>query len=864
VPLIRSCPPGWTALAGLAALLLLPRAAGAEGADVEGLRAERDAADAVWAGGSPLVARERFVELAARLEDEDDLDAVFLRASLEARLGTLSRELGRLDEAKSWWGVSLGDYQDAGKFGSAATILGNLAAVENEQGRSDVAVDWLTEAIELQRAFDRPRLAALALYQRATVLRARGDFGPALADLAEAIDAYTEFGEIEPGGRDRPWFLYCRGFVAEFVLRLGEPRVAADELARILDDPALDDPRLAAEWRLLEASAWARSAEPERAEDALLRARQAIEDAGLDGLASALLRIEGDVALFRGDLDEACSRLEDSWDVAVQMGLVEQQILSGGSWAHCLNEAGDPRRAALVGRDTRLLAEASGSKQAWQGWYQEARALEALGEADEAAAAYAEAADLLVVVLEDLQLDTLAMGRWRLDFDGVFDGAAATRLAVARGPEDVEAALDLVEQGRSRLLLDAVLGGRATAPDPASAPEEDEVSGLPGPTRRALGRLRRLPTQEGRPWLERLRLRAPRADDGDPGLRRSRSMGAATVSVAALRRRLPRTMGVAIFRTGERGGDVFWVERDRVEAWPLALDEAAMTALVDRFLSLMARSVTDASARPAFDAASAELRAAALGPIEQRLRGMRQLVVVPDGALYRVPFAALAADGRYLLEQATVSVAPSLNILDALLDRSPDTLTTFVGVADPRADLPRARGEVEDAAARFGRHTVLAGEDASLPRLLASLDGADVLHFATHGELEGGGEPSWLALTGDGALDAEAILDLELDLPLVTLSACRSARGSQQAGEALVNSLARSFLAAGAESVVGSLWDVHDGSTAELMGRFYESLGAGAFVADGLADAQRGMALSGGPYAHPWYWAGFEVIGDPR
>lgn len=852
-------------------LLLASSARG--GADDDPLfgqvKAERTAADAVWAEGAPLVALADFEALVERLEDTDDVDRLFLRASIEARLGTLSRQLGELDEAQVWWNRSLEDYQASDRWVSAGKILANLAIAKLDAGRSDLALDWLTEAIDLHEALDRPAAVAFDVYLRASVHSNRGEFGPALRDLVTALELFVEHGEIEPGGRDRPWYLHCRSFIAQFVLQLGEPRVAAEELARVLADEALSEPRLRAEWQLVEATAWAQAGETERALASLSAARETVEEFGLTRLQSTLLRIDGEIAMLLGDLPGGCRTMEAARLEAQATGLPEHQLIAGGLWAGCLNDLGESRRALLVAREAQLLAESIASPRAWESWHEEARAHLDLGDLDAANVAYAEATTLLSVLVEELELDTVAIGRLRMSFDDVFGGAASARLAVAQGPEDIEAALDYVEQNRSRLLLNAVLGGHAASPELETTAPELETTALPGPTRRALGRVRGLPALQDRPWLERLRLRAAGTADGagvmdDAGQRRERALGAFPLGVATLRSRLPRSLGVAIFRSREGGTDLFWLERDRVERHWLPGDADHLRGLVDRYVSAMARSVSDEGSLPEFEQASQSLRRATLGPVEQRLRGVSQLVVVPDGDLYRVPFAALRDGDRYLVEQAAVSVAPSLNILDALLDRTPDRLSSFVGVADSRSDLPRARAEVEEAAALFERRRVLAGDEAQLAGVLGALQGADILHFATHGELEGAGEPSWLALARGQALDAEAILDLDLDLPLVTLSACRSARGSQQAGEALVNSLARAFLAAGAESVVGSLWDVHDGSTGELMSRFYEALAAGSFVSVGLAEAQRGMALSGGEFAHPWYWAGFVVVGDPR
>lgn len=75
-------------------------------------------------------------------------------------------------------------------------------------------------------------------------------------------------------------------------------------------------------------------------------------------------------------------------------------------------------------------------------------------------------------------------------------------------------------------------------------------------------------------------------------------------------------------------------------------------------------------------------------------------------------------------------------------------------------------------------------------------------------------------------------------------------------------SLARTFLTAGARSVVASLWDVEDRSTATLMAHFYRQLAQGKSVGASLRAAQLEMLSTFGKDYEPFYWAGFTVIGD--
>ena len=95
----------------------------------------------------------------------------------------------------------------------------------------------------------------------------------------------------------------------------------------------------------------------------------------------------------------------------------------------------------------------------------------------------------------------------------------------------------------------------------------------------------------------------------------------------------------------------------------------------------------------------------------------------------------------------------------------------------------------------------------------------------------------------------------------MTLSACDTGIGRLQGEEGIMN-LARSFLVAGAKSVLASLWEVDDRSTATLMAHFYTHFAKGQTVAESLRDAQKEMLTEFGKDMKPYFWSGFTVIGD--
>ena len=112
-----------------------------------------------------------------------------------------------------------------------------------------------------------------------------------------------------------------------------------------------------------------------------------------------------------------------------------------------------------------------------------------------------------------------------------------------------------------------------------------------------------------------------------------------------------------------------------------------------------------------------------------------------------------------------------------------------------------------------------------------------------------------------GLLQAwEVFEQLRLDADLVTLSSCGTGTGQAPAGEGVL-SLARAFQYAGARSVVASLWDIPDRSTALLMQRFYAGLAGGLDKDEALRRAQ--LALLHEPEtSHPFHWAAHQLVGD--
>lgn len=268
-----------------------------------------------------------------------------------------------------------------------------------------------------------------------------------------------------------------------------------------------------------------------------------------------------------------------------------------------------------------------------------------------------------------------------------------------------------------------------------------------------------------------------------------------------------------------------------------------------------------------------------------------QVIFIPQGDLFLVPFSALINNkNEYLIQHHTILTAPSIQVL-ALTYQQAETLNTDTPLSpeevlivgnptmpmawNPETQtmgqlntLPGAEWEATQVASFFETNALLAGE-ALEQTVKQRIGSAQIVHLATHGLLEYGVPqdsgvrdiPGAIALAPsqgqDGLLTSAEILDeLNLQAQLVVLSACDTGRGDIT-GDGVVG-LSRSLIAAGAPSVVVSLWAVPDAPTADLMVEFYKQLRSGQNKAQSLRQA---MLKTMEDHPNPKDWAAFTLVG---
>jgi CHAT domain-containing protein len=247
-----------------------------------------------------------------------------------------------------------------------------------------------------------------------------------------------------------------------------------------------------------------------------------------------------------------------------------------------------------------------------------------------------------------------------------------------------------------------------------------------------------------------------------------------------------------------------------------------------------------------------------IAPIRTLLNGCTHLVIVPHGPLHFLPFHALRQSGRYLCDDFTISYAPSATIF-ALCQRkeaNANLQPVVFGVADQNA--PEIDVEVRAVAEILPGSELIAGDKATVAALRDRGASVGILHVATHGVYRQDNPMFSGIRLGDGYLYLYDLYQMRIPARLVTLSGCATGMNVVAAGDELLG-LQRGLFCAGASTLLLSLWDVHDETTAELMRCFYAQFMASKDMAGSLRTAMQEIRAS---HPHPYFWAPFFLTGQ--
>jgi CHAT domain-containing protein len=762
----------------------------------------------------------------------------------------------------------------------ARCFLGKLL---QDTKRVDEAAAELKQALQVARASGDGKAIAKAAIAQATLSIFQGNLEQAYADLA---------GVDTPDDDDLQRLYLFK--LADAALQTGRFKEARDAYLRLLalsqktgEISVTASARAGlASTRMQELSELPSAEGREEVIELLRETREATRAARRPDLEVNALWMIGSLS---GDATEAVAQLERCLEVAPTQ---QFQIYCQATLARRLAPT-DPEAAEDAIGEAMTLAREAGDVLGWvAAWHERMRMSWALG--PDRGLRDSWAALDAIEALRDLQRGSSGQPRqfstWAEDYYWL-----SGRLLELGRQED---AFRVIERMRARTLTDALgLPRRGPALPPSTHARRAELAlaiaqvqrrlmggGLSEEARaKASASLHRLEAD-----ADRIRMQIQRAD---PALAGSRQPGFA--SLEQVRRNLGSDEALLSFQVapqedlaGDYGGGAWLLVSTRADTriYPLA-DRAELRRNVNTFVGMFeARDGSEADV-------AAVLYSKLLEPALAELSGeIRKLVIVPDDALNRLPFAALRQkpEGKPLVFRYQISLVPSATLwLRWRQDRSPAVGKPALVYADPPptasrkavergaafrdpanlGELPMSRDEGESVLRHLGGGSLLLTRaEASEARLKSGgAEGFRIVHFATHSWTDDvAPEHSYVYLDPgspeqDGLLQPREIADLvDLEGRTVVLSTCESARGEILRGEGVMG-LARSFFQAGAHTVVASLRRLRDEDGAALFDRFYAYIAEGKSVAAALQGAQLDLIEDDQPAAA---WAGVVVLGD--
>lgn len=354
---------------------------------------------------------------------------------------------------------------------------------------------------------------------------------------------------------------------------------------------------------------------------------------------------------------------------------------------------------------------------------------------------------------------------------------------------------------------------------------------------------------------------------------------------------------------------MFLISREdvRVEQFSLSNGQELASKLTSWVANFKDAILSNAS-RSKLRSESNKLYEVLIKPFEDELDKFSNLIIVPDGALAYLPFEAISQGDQYLIENFKIKYEPSLTSLTLLKEPKPTGQKQLLAVAGSQfsetnsrssrlnklSALPSTLIEVDSIASHFQKVSMLKNEEVSEQAFknLLQKNRYQYIHLATHGFIdENQPNRSGLALSSEGGVNASSkedgmlrsseIFGLDINSDMVVLSACNTGLGKVVGGEGMLG-MQRSFFYAGTSTVIVSLWNVYDRSTASFMNEFYKALlykqqgeswidntlrwigwdDSIPFGQKASAMRQAKLEMIKHPlFNHPTYWAPFIVVG---
>ena len=761
----------------------------------------------------------RFDLAAPHVQDQPFVLAALLSNRAEALL-----DLHRYAQALESFTRARECFSGAGAGRAAAIVEGNIADLCGRQGRLDEALEHFEHARRHLGATAAPGDAARLEVERAETLLQVGLIAEARSAFERATQSLAGLGMAFEAARAR--FGIGRALVAQQRLResTGVLERAAQEFAAISHATGSRRVQLVQARVLIELGNAAAAAAllGKLPESGALTLQESAERAG----------IEARIASARGDGPAAASLINHALEQAEQVGL------------------------PVLTAELLMIA---------------AQVREQAGDFEGALAALRRAMNSIERIRSGLRAES-----FRAALSGAFSDAYDRYVRLWLDQEgDPGHALEVIERGRSRALLD-VLGGGAwlvegksrSDADAALVERRNELCGLIAASHAKLDRPLGA-TARGKPVsAAELEIQLADVEGRLASTRRYAGEFAPPPSQQQLVAGIPAHAALI----------EYFVELDQVSAIVVRHGTTTchrglctLTQLADSLgairlqLSIAIRGgLIDAGAQsPMADEAMHHLGSMLMAPLWDRVGGASDIAIIADGHVAAVPFQALRIDAGWLVDLTRVLRAPSAAIMNRLCERlvplASQAPMVVIGLADDNA--PRAEDESRDIARTTGAQRVLLGQQATRQAVLHALDGAGDVHIASHARFVAHSPMQSAIRLADGWLTARDLYSVELQGGCVVLSACDTGRTGVGHGRELLG-LGRAFLTAGAGSLILSQWLLHDAAAARMVSELYhvrkQSDGPPLSGSDALRLAQRSLR---GRLQHPAAWGGWYCVG---
>ncbi len=787
-------------------------------------------------------------------------------------LGNTYYQMNRLIEARDCYEEALPELERSGRPDQMIEILNSVANLNTEMGRWRAANEAYLRAIDIAAGANAAVDEATCRINLADNYQRAGKYGDAL----EQLDIAAARLETSPEPYRLADLYYARALT---YLNMGELDLARETALALREKAeALGEPTYTINAQIMIAQIYA-------ALGAYDRGLKAANEAIAAARESQLVRMErlGEVTAARldasaGNADAAIAHWSTALEMDVRDGAQAAMLESSLGLAGALALRGDFADARTRYREIIPAARDAGLTTFLAVAHLGIAHTYEVENPDSAEANYAAALAYYERGLRQLGGAEASAAFLSGERRFVYEEVAryyAKLYAAGRGPEWSERAFTTIESAKARGLLDLLRNAQAQE----SSDEEDAlIDSLY--TLRAAGTA----DAESLDKLEKQYMALRNA-------RVNQSLGAMEgemriASLADVSAQLDKGTVVLSYALGDTASLLWAIDRKGSALKTLPGREHIRRAVTQMRDAISRPGAGDETLRTASRALYVDL----VAPAEEWLKGAKRVVVIPDGALFELPFEALLAEDaspgaawkdlafsarRYPMVYAA-SASTFLAIEKRRGDRKYDL--DLLALGDPAytpesglAPLPYTREEVMAIGAdiKDKRKEVLVGADASETAFRAALAShrPRIVHLAAHGLVDPH-DPSASSIAlcepdggpDDGYLHTLEIIALPLDVGLVVMSACESARGQLSRSEGVVG-LSRAFVASGAEGVVASLWAVSDQSTAALMKELYARM-IGKKQSAAVALSQARLALLDDPeYSHPFHWAPFIAIG---